>query len=204
MKSDEKRELILNTAKEMMHRGLIQTISVSQIAKAANISKGSIYYYFNSKEDIISAVFQEAYSDVINHCKELVNAKEMNALTKLNAMFDCCVQAADEFNRQTELNSNFIEKQSAAYFHTQFVQTIIDSLLPVLSKIISQGVKEGAMECTNPIITAQLILTILGMMVDNHIFQADSNKRNEILEVFANMQEKGLGMKPGSLAFLKM
>ena len=47
-----------------------QSISVSDIAKKAGIGKGSIYYYFQSKNDILEAMMERSYSIVIEKCKE--------------------------------------------------------------------------------------------------------------------------------------
>lgn len=56
MKSQNKRDLILDALQELMSGSSAQAISVSEIAQKAGIGKGSIYYYFSSKNEIIEAV----------------------------------------------------------------------------------------------------------------------------------------------------
>lgn len=47
------RELILETAAELMFRKGVKATSLKDIAQAAGISKGTLYYYYSAKEDIV-------------------------------------------------------------------------------------------------------------------------------------------------------
>ena len=54
MKENGKKDLILDTMQKLMNEKPSQAISVSDIAREAGIGKGSIYYYFKSKEEIMN------------------------------------------------------------------------------------------------------------------------------------------------------
>ena len=57
MKKENKYELILDSARELMCKESSSAdITVDMIAKNAGIGKGSIYYYFKSKDEIIDEV----------------------------------------------------------------------------------------------------------------------------------------------------
>ena len=70
-----KKEKILDAMQRLMERTHAQAISVSDIAKEAGIGKGSIYYYFKSKEDILEAVIERFYSDAIEKSKNLLDTR---------------------------------------------------------------------------------------------------------------------------------
>jgi len=55
-KSEKKYNLILDALQQLLEEKKIQNISVSEIAQKAGIGKGSIYYYFPSKEAILDAL----------------------------------------------------------------------------------------------------------------------------------------------------
>ena len=55
MQNHNKKDMILDAMQELMGSANVQAISVSDIAQKAGIGKGSIYYYFSSKNDIIDA-----------------------------------------------------------------------------------------------------------------------------------------------------
>lgn len=52
----DRRKLIMDTALELFAERGFSATSISMIAKKAEISKGLVYNYFNSKEDLISAI----------------------------------------------------------------------------------------------------------------------------------------------------
>lgn len=52
----DKKILILNAMEELIVEDKGMACTVSDIAKQAGIGKGSIYYYFKSKEEILDAL----------------------------------------------------------------------------------------------------------------------------------------------------
>ena len=56
-----KYNLILDSLQKLLENKKLQTISVSEIAQAAGIGKGSIYYYFPSKDAILEALVERNY-----------------------------------------------------------------------------------------------------------------------------------------------
>ena len=52
-----KKALIMNTALKLFAEDGYYVTSISKIASAANISKGLLYNYFKSKEDLLSEIF---------------------------------------------------------------------------------------------------------------------------------------------------
>ena len=66
MPDSKKYEKILNSLQQLLEQKNIQTISVSEIASNAGMGKGSIYYYFPSKNAILEALIKR---NMKNHCK---------------------------------------------------------------------------------------------------------------------------------------
>lgn len=57
----EKRSLIMETALELFARNGFHGTSISHISKKAGISKGLVYNYFESKEEILKSIVQSGY-----------------------------------------------------------------------------------------------------------------------------------------------
>ena len=66
MRVNKKKEHILDAAEALMCGIPDKDISVEMIAGKAGIAKGSIYYYFDSKDDIVNAVIERSYAIAIN------------------------------------------------------------------------------------------------------------------------------------------
>ena len=100
MQNHTKREIILDAMQELMNGSSAQAISVSDIAQKAGIGKGSIYYYFSSKNDIIEAVIERSYSRAIEEARALAASGGMNAFQKLEIIFHACLESSSELKRQ--------------------------------------------------------------------------------------------------------
>jgi AcrR family transcriptional regulator len=63
----EKRKHILESALEIFAEKTYQGATISMIAQKANISKGLLYNYFESKEDLLKSIINEGVQDVWQH-----------------------------------------------------------------------------------------------------------------------------------------
>ena len=63
----QKRKLIMDTALGLFAENGFNATSISQIAKKAEISKGLIYNYFDSKMEILDEIIQEGFDTVYSN-----------------------------------------------------------------------------------------------------------------------------------------
>ncbi|MDR1542801.1 MAG: TetR/AcrR family transcriptional regulator, partial [Prevotellaceae bacterium] len=56
---NEKRQLIKQTALSLFAENGYETTSISEIAKKAGISKGLMYNYFTSKEELLQIIWDD-------------------------------------------------------------------------------------------------------------------------------------------------
>jgi AcrR family transcriptional regulator len=62
----EKRQAIIDATRELIIENGVESTSLAQIADAVGISKGTLYYYYASKSDLIFDVTQQHF-DRITH-----------------------------------------------------------------------------------------------------------------------------------------
>ncbi|SCH78243.1 Uncharacterized HTH-type transcriptional regulator yvdT [uncultured Clostridium sp.] len=201
MQNHNKREQILDAMQELMGSSNAQAISVSDIAQKAGIGKGSIYYYFSSKNDIIDAVIERSYSRVLDAGKELAASSHMDAFKKMELIYHACLDSSTELRRQEAIGT-FNEQQESAFIHQKFARIIITRLKPILTDIIRQGMEEGTIHCEYPEETAQIVLTVLTITLDNNLIPADQNQIGRILTAFTQMQEKSMDIPAHTLEFV--
>ena len=197
MQNHNKKDMILDAMQELMGSANVQAISVSDIAQKAGIGKGSIYYYFSSKNDIIDAVIERNYSRVLDEGRELAASSHLDAFKKLEIIYHACLDSSMELRRREEMRT-FNQQRESAFIHQKFSRIIITKLKPILADIIRQGVRgEGSIQCSFPEIkTAQIVLTVLTITLDNHLIPSDDVEIARILSAFTEMQEKGMGIPP--------
>lgn len=63
-KDDDKKEKIIKAAIQLINEVGLAEISMSKIAKEAGIAPGTIYTYFDNKDDMLGKLFLEAKKDM--------------------------------------------------------------------------------------------------------------------------------------------
>lgn len=201
MNNTEKRTLILDAMQELMAEGKGDSATVSDIAKKAGIGKGSIYYYFKSKNDIIEGVIERSYSRVIQAGRNLAASPHISVLKKLEIIHYSCLDAAQELRRQ-EMNGSFSEQQQNSLIHQKFSRIIITELKPILTDIMRQGIKENLFQCDFPEELAHITLLFLTITLDNHLVPLEPDALTRVLLAYTRMQERSMGIPEGTFHFV--
>jgi AcrR family transcriptional regulator len=105
----EKKKVIAEVAEKLFHRYGYAKTSLEDIAREAKLGKGTIYYYFNSKEDIFFEVVRE-------HTDKFYS--------KLNYEIGKCDSFADKFTAALKLPIKLM------YEHAPILLEAIKSLPP--------------------------------------------------------------------------
>jgi AcrR family transcriptional regulator len=68
---ESKRRKILDAAVECFATTGFHAVSISDLAKHAGISKGLMYNYFSSKDELLKAIFFEIFSSFLKGCSDI-------------------------------------------------------------------------------------------------------------------------------------
>jgi AcrR family transcriptional regulator len=87
----EKREIIKQTALKLFAAKGYATTSISDIAQTAGISKGLMYNYFKSKEEVLQTIWDELMEEFVtmidpNHDGEITPEESENFIDKIFEM----------------------------------------------------------------------------------------------------------------------
>lgn len=105
---EERRELILNTAAEIMKEEGIESISIRKIATRIEYSPAIIYHYFQDKADIINHLMQRGYQKIVNGLSSALSPGDDpgQTLEKLTRRYiEVALQMSDEY-KTVQLNSS--------------------------------------------------------------------------------------------------
>lgn len=105
-----KRAEITRAATEVFARKGFQGASVDDVAEAAGVSKGTLYGYFQNKEELFYATFQAFSAEILQLC-ETAMAEQNTAWDKLGA---CLRFSAGALQEQIELFPLTLEIWAAA------------------------------------------------------------------------------------------
>lgn len=191
-----KRELILNTMQELFKEGKAGTASVSDIAKRAGIAKGGLYYYFDSKEEVMNALVEREYETVILNCKKELEHCDLNATDKLALLLHTYMSSYVDPSLD-----HYLHLPQNAAIHQKSLATILLSLSDLVTSLLKQGVKEDIYKCEYPEEYSHIILSVFTFLMDPGIFNWTPQQRYRELKALATMLEESLHAAKGSFSF---
>lgn len=200
MKDRTKYDLILDALQTLLEKKDMKTISVQEIARTAGIGKGSIYYYFSSKDKILEALIERSYKKPLELAKNLKAQKDIPAFTRMAMLFQACRTSSAEFLRQGR--SSTITGAEKAFLHQTYINYLVTELKPVLTSIIEQGIETGDIEFDHPAALAEIVLIVLTLKLDNTILPASEEEIAHTIRGLISLLEKGTGNATGVLNFL--
>ena len=201
MPNQLKYDRILNALQELLKNQKLQAISVSEIAHTAGIGKGSIYYYFPSKDAILDALVERNYEKPLQTAKDLANQTEISPFTRMAMIFQACQTSSAEFLKSE--NQAGPDTREKSFLHQKYINHIITELKPVLAEIIRQGIRLGDIRFSYPEELAEIVLIVLTVKIDNTLVPSTKEEIENTINALISLLEKGTDNPAGSLNFLK-
>lgn len=201
MPNSMKYNKILDALQSLLENKDMKTISVSEIAQKAGIGKGSIYYYFPSKDAIFEALVERNYEKPLETAKTLARQSNVSPFTRMAMIFQACRNSSSEFLTHGSASTQK-SVQENAYIHQKYIYHLINEMKPELTEIIRQGVERGEIHFDYPAALAEIVLIILTVKLDNTLVPSTYEEIEETIRGLISLLEKGTENPEGSLNFL--
>ena len=180
-----KKDFILDTAQELfMEQGFDQT-SISQILEATQIARGTLYYYFSSKEEIMDAIIERTIERAFTASQAFADNRELTIIERLAGSM-----AALNLNHQEgeEVLLHLNQPQNAL-LHEKTNQILLERAPQILLPIIQDGIAAGDMRTDYPYESLEMVLTY-SLQVFGSGFQAlPPEKQQQKLQAFLYLLE---------------
>lgn len=202
MPDSTKPQKILDALQQLLEEKSIQHISVSEIASKAGIGKGSIYYYFPSKDAIVDALIVRSYERPLQTAKNLSSQTNISSFTRMAMLFQACRNSSSIFLKQKHGSATSAE--DLAFLHQKYLNYLVSELKPALTEIISQGIDCGEIHFDHPAALAEIALIVLAVKLDNSLVPSTPEETEETLKGLISLLEKGTGVPAGTLDYLSL
>lgn len=201
MPNSQKYDRILDSLQSLLAKKDIQSISVSEIAQTAGIGKGSIYYYFPSKDAILESLIERNYEKPVQTAKTLASQTDISSFTRMAMIFHACRSSSAAFKtRNTAEAASSVQEES--YLHHKYMQHLISELKPALTEILCQAVANGELHFEYPDALAEIVLIVLTAKLDNTLVPSTQEEIERTLRGLIALLEKGTESPAGSLNYL--
>lgn len=190
----ERRTEILDAAQDLFISKGVQATSVQDILAAVGIAKGTLYYHFSSKEEILRALIARTTDRVVAQARAIAE-QQGPAIGKFLA-----VMAAARVEPPERALAEQLHGPGNAEFHILSIVEMVRGLSPVLADVVEQGNAEGVFSATRPRETIEILLTSAGMLLDEGVFTDEQDEVPRRTAGILHAAETLLGCPPGTLA----
>lgn len=191
---DERKNEILDTAARLFATKGYEKCTVNDILKEVNIAKGTFYYYFKSKEDVMDEIIGRVTELVINKAETILENKVISPEEKLMGVF---LSMRIEEKEKTQILDE-LHRPENALMHQKSLNQIVTRMAPLLSKVIEEGMKANVWSCEFPLEYMQIFLAASTTLLDEGVFAMEPKEQMAILKALISVLEKMLGIEDGT------
>ncbi len=202
MPKDTKYNQILDALQTLLEDKEIQHISINEIARTAGIGKGSIYYYFSSKDAILEALVERDYEKPLETAKHLASQTDISTFTRMAMIFQACRNSSAQLQIRKNTKSA-VSAPEQAFIHQKYLNHLICELKPTLTEIIEQSIQKDEIHFDHPSALAEIVLLVLAVKLDNTLVPSTYEEIEETITGLIALLEKGTENPRGSLNFLR-
>lgn len=198
---DERRNEILDTAEKMFYTKGYTKTTINDILNDIHIAKGTFYYYFKSKEEVMYAIINRIVDKDLVVAKRIAKDPQLSVYEKLLQILLSQGQEANSQDPKKELTEQF-QKPGNEIIHQQTLAIIIKRLSPVIADVAKQGVDEGLFHVTRIQETIEFLLAGAEFILDIDLFHWSDEEVQQRVLAFLELMEKALGAEKGSFSYL--
>jgi len=192
--ASERRNEILDAAEELFVTKGYDKTSTNDILDKVKIARGTLYYHFKSKEDILNAMIDRINSSLIARAEAVAKDKSVPIVERI-------VMTISSLRVNTDIGNEIItlvHKPQNALMHQKMQKSLVEGVLPILTDLVNEGNKEGIFDVKYPKETTEMLILYSTIAFDDDYDESLESSKKRIIAFLINT-ERLLGAKEGSL-----
>lgn len=210
MDTKTKKDELLEAASDLFLKNGYRETSVNSIVESIGASKGTFYYYFDSKEDALDGLVEKFSEPIYRKIDEIIGKDSLNAIEKLNQIFSA--------SRRTKLDN---KEDLRKIFHLMYrpenlrlldkiQKQTVERSAPKVAKVLEQGIEEGTFDTEFPGEASRLILH-MGINLQEDMSEVLLDEETEIeakkfvskYSAYEDAIERVIGAPEGSIELIE-
>ena len=192
--AEERKNEILDVAERLFGTKGFDNTSTSDILNEVGIARGTLYYHFKSKEDILDAMIDRMTGRLVEKAAALLAKKEIPVLKRLTMMMTA-------LNVNGSLGQEIMEqvhKPQNALMHQKMQERLLAGVNPLVTALIREGIAQGICKTEYPAEVAEMTLLYSNTVFDT-LAEHGKEERERKINAFIYNLERLLGMERGSM-----
>ena len=192
--ADERKNEILDVAERLFGTKGFDGTSTTDILNEVGIARGTLYYHFKSKEDILDAMTQRMTGVLVAKASGIAARKDLPVLQRLTQMM-LALHVNNNLGREIMAQ---VHKPQNALMHQKMQERMLAGVTPVITALIEEGIAQGICRTDYPAEVAEMTLLYSNTVFDDLAEYSEEERQRKIAAFIYNL-ERLLGMERGSL-----
>lgn len=192
--AEERRNEILDVAEELFgSKGFDQT-STNDILEKVGIARGTLYYHFKSKEDILDAMIERMNNQLLAVAAKIASQQTIPVLERL-------VRTIMALNVDNSLGNEVMQqvhKPQNALMHQKMQEKLVSGITPIVTKLVEEGISQGMFHTDFPAEAVEMCMIYSNTAFDDLFEQSEAQTKQRIDGFIYNV-ERLLGTEEGAL-----
>lgn len=192
--AEERKNEILDVADKLFSEKGFDGTSTKDILEKVGIARGTLYYHFKSKEDIMDALIDRYNVSMLDTAKKIAIDRNISVTERIIRV----VMSLHINDGSGDEIMEHIHKPQNALMHQKIQKVIINDVTPILTGVICDGIDQGLFSTPFPYECMEMILTYANTIFDDDMVKMTGDERASRIQAFIFNVERLLGAESGS------
>ncbi len=164
--SEERKAQILEAATMVFTKHGFADARMDDIVAQSGLSKGAIYWYFDSKEAIIVSILDQIFDYETGYIRELLE-REDSAKMKLEVVVETTIKELEKIKPLMPIFFDFWSLSVRKKTINQAIKRYYQSFLDLVEPVLEQGIEQGEFR---PVVVSETAIAIGAMLEGTILF----------------------------------
>jgi len=179
----ERREKLVDVAAKLFLIKGYDNTTINHLIDKLELAKGTFYYHFRSKEEILVAVCEKFLVDTVAKLTQIHAAKEQVINSRLKTML---AGIWDDFYKNMDVWEFVYQDNNVTLYH-QLINISMKKLCPLFSDILEEGLAQGIFNVPYAEETAEVIVSLLDLFAQKICLDKDKVHRERVMTTMQHM-----------------
>lgn len=194
-RAEERKNEILDAADVLFGTKGFDGTTTKDILEKVGIARGTLYYYFQSKEEIMDALIERYAANLLSTARIVAKEKNIPIVERI-------VRVVLSLNLSGSSSLEVMEhihKPQNALMHQKIEKVIIAGVTPILAGIIEEGIEQGVFNTPFPYECMEMVVTYMNTVFDHDMVPMTQEEHTKRLQALIFHTERMLGVGSGTL-----
>lgn len=192
--AEERRNEILDVAERLFCTKGFDNTSTNDILTEIGIARGTLYYHFKSKEDILDAMIERLTNQMVEKASVIALDESIPVLERLTGT----MLSLNVDNELGHMVMEQVHRPQNALMHQKLELMLLGRVNRLITRITEDGIRQGIMHTDYPAEAVEMLMTY-SYTAFNSLNQYSEEEEQRKVMGFVYHAERILGMKAGAL-----